>query len=49
VKLTDKGTCPEVGEAEALAVRGDVGEVTVMVTDLVAVAEVLSLTVRVDV
>jgi len=38
-----------VGEAVAFAVRGDVGEVTVMVTDLLAVAEALSLTVRVAV
>ncbi len=49
VNVTARGACPEVGEAEAFAVRGDVVEVTVIVTDLLAVAEALSVTVRVAV
>ena len=49
VKFTVRGACPEVGEAEAFAVIGDGAADTVMVTDLLAVAEALSLTVSVAV
>jgi hypothetical protein len=49
VKLTLRGAGPAVGSAEAVAVSWEGAEVTVIVTDFVAVAEVLSLTVRVDV
>ena len=48
VKLTVRGACPEVGEADAVAVRDDV-EVTVMLRDLLLVALTLSVTVRVAV
>ena len=46
VKATVRGACPEVGEAEAFAVSGDGAADTVMVTDLLAVAEALSVTVK---
>jgi len=48
-KLTRRGASPEVGEPEAVATSCDGAEVTVMVTDLLAVAEALSLAVRVAV
>jgi len=49
VKLTARGACPEVGEADAVAASGTVDDVAVMETDLLEVAETLSVTVRVAV
>ena len=48
VKLTVKGTCPEVGDAVIAALRGALA-VTVMLTVALAVREALSVTDRVAV